>query len=200
MLSAGFATLEQLKESVLPEELISETNYDNRLRRIGKGVAEQINRHCGRVFQRGEGITFDETANRTSVSLPRYPLENIIQVTLDYGGELSDYTADIETISKSAGIIQFYQILGSYDDRVEVTYTGGYWLDDGTPQPEGVSALPWDIIHAHEIQCQMVIEHTNLLGTASARTDKEGRGQPKLRDLTLSPDVKSILRPHVRFA
>lgn len=200
MLTAGFLELSQLKDVVLPEELRDEISYDTRLERLGMGVAMQLNRHCGRVFEREEDSVYSTTADRTSLSLPRYPVEDISEVVLVCGSSRTDITADIHTQGTASGIVQFSRILGSYDDRVEATYTGGYWLDDGGTQPTGSTSLPWDVQHAFEVQCQAVIEHTNYLGTASARTDKEGRGQPKLADLDLLDVVEKILRPYRRFS
>lgn len=199
MLDAGFLTLTQLKEAVLPEELRNEPSYDRRMQRLGKGVAAQLDRHCGRNFERTVGARYSVPADRTSLSLPHYPVEEVSAVTLEFKDSSTDITADIHSLGKEAGIVQFRRVLGLYDDRVACTYTGGYWLDDGGSQPDGSTALPWDVQHAFEVQCQAVIEHTNYLGTASARTDKEGRGQPKLVELDVLDVVEKILRPYRRF-
>lgn len=200
MLDAGFLTLVQLKEAILPEELRDENSYDSRLQRLGKGVAVQMNGHCARTFERAVGGEYEVTADRTSISLPCYPIETVTQVDLICKTTTTEITADLENLLASAGILQFGYVLGTHHDRVKVTYTGGYWLDDGGSQPAGSTALPWDVMHAFEVQCQAVVEHTNILGTASARTDKEGRGGPAIGSLDLLDITEKILKPYRRFA
>ena len=111
------------------------------------------------------------------------------------GDTLTTITDDILTKGLESGILEFGYQLGSYKDRVKVTYTGGYWLDDGGSMPAGAKALPHDLKRAFIMQCQHEAEMTGLLRTAGLRQSKE---KDEAVSKAMPDSVELILKRYMR--
>jgi hypothetical protein len=128
-------TLEELKAHLLAEALRSGTDYDGAITAIGKGVAARFEQFCDRKFARVEDDTYECGADRSHVSLPRYPVEEISAIHLRE--TMADGWVDQGTVndlllnlSEAAGLAEFGSSLGSRTARIKLTYTGGYWIDE----------------------------------------------------------------------
>jgi hypothetical protein len=205
-MNAGLSSLEALKDILLPTAALrASTDYDEALVQLGKGVAAQMQKHCNRKWQRVEDDVHEFSADCISQTVPRYPVEDIAAIDIKRSGEtawediLDDYLANFFAAS---GVIEFTGILGTHRDKVRVTYTGGYWWDDGEeaePQtlPEGATAVPDDLLHAWHLQCQAEAEHTGLVKARIVRAEDE-ESNKSMRSLDLLPQVKNILLGYIR--
>lgn len=125
-------TLASLKTWLLPESERSGTEWDSAIAAIGKGAAGALEKHCHRKFGRVVADTFECTADRAHVVLPRYPVEAVTKIeirrSLTEGWvELTDV---IENQNLANGFLLFGSDLGSWSERLRITYTGGYWIDE----------------------------------------------------------------------
>ena len=142
LLEAGFGTLAQLKARILPaimENHDGDGEWDRDFTQVGIAVAEQMNRHCNRVFQRGVNIYFDDEGGGYSRVLPRYPVESIAGAWLTSGSGRDEI--GIESLGGSSGMVHFCGSLGNHRSRVTVQYTGGYWLGVLPPEFQSVAEL-----------------------------------------------------------
>jgi hypothetical protein len=135
-------TLEELKIHLLNAALRSSTDYDATIAALGRGVAARFENYCNRKFLRTIGDTFECTADRMHVTLPRYPVE--ASPTIEQRDDLATgfvaqtYTDLVFDEDLPAGLIKFAAFPGPYISRLRFTYTGGYWFSDtgadsGTP-------------------------------------------------------------------
>lgn len=128
-------TLEELKAHLLNEGLRSATDFDGTLTGLGLGIAARFEKTCGRKFARVEDDTFEFSGDRDHIGLPRYPVESIASVelreTLTTGwvdqGTVNELVAQLMAES---GVVLLHGALGGWADRVRLTYTGGYWIDE----------------------------------------------------------------------
>lgn len=135
-----------LKTWLLPESERAGTEWDSAIAAIGKGSALALQRHCNRQFARAVADTYECSADRAHVVLPRYPVEAVTKIeirrSLTEGWvELTDV---IVNQNLAGGFLLFGSDLGSYDERLRITYTGGYWLDESGEAPtwqQGSAAL-----------------------------------------------------------
>lgn len=130
-------TLASLKTWLLPESERSGTEWDSAIAAIGKGVALGMQRHCNRQFARAVADTYECSADRAHVVLPRYPVEAVTKIEIrrsmtEGWVELTDV---IVQQNLAAGFLLFSSDLGGYDERLRITYTGGYWLDASADAP-----------------------------------------------------------------
>ena len=201
MLDAGFMTLADLKARILPTGQESREQWDVDLQDIGKGVAESFNNYCNRVFQRNEQAVYNRTACRHSICVDNYPIESIDTIAVDYGsGDMDFIQDDVFTLGRKAGVIEFAYRLGLYFDRVEVIYTGGFWLDDGNPMPAGATPLPFDVRDAYVRQVQSICEKRGLFHTVSIRRSESKDSGSELDTLAMLKGVKEILKRYVRYS
>jgi hypothetical protein len=204
-MNAGLGSLANLKASVLPDGLRESTEYDNALLALGRGAADMMQVHCNRLFDRVEDDVFDCPAHTSALCVPRFPLEDIASLTMrPAGGTVwEDIMDQVTNRFDSAGVIELGAIMGTHQDVLRVTYTGGWWWDtteDGTAvKPEGATELPYAVQHLWHMQCQAVIEHTNLLTTQSAKSSEESDSIRALRQLDMLPIVKSGLASYIRY-
>lgn len=143
LLDAGFGTLAQLKARVFPaimENYDGDGEFDDDLQAIGLGVAGMFNRHCNRKFQRGVDVVDDIEGGGSSVALSHAPVESVTAVSLVTKDASESILSSIYNTSLAAGIVNFDGYQGNHRDRIQITYTGGYWL--GTPNhlAEGTQA------------------------------------------------------------
>lgn len=139
-------TLASLKTWLLPESERSGTDWDSAIAAIGKGVALGLQRRCNRQFARAVADTYECSADRAHVVLPRYPVEAVtkIEIRRSVSEGWVELTDVIVQQNLSAGFLLFGSDLGAYDERVRITYTGGYWLDQSGSEPtwqQGSAAL-----------------------------------------------------------
>ncbi len=206
-MNLGLGNLASLKAFVLPEALGSETTFDARLQTIGKGVAAAMERECNRKFGRVVGEEFVCSADRSYVSLPRFPVEEVTKIerqddlTTGYV-ELAANT--LLNLDISVGMADFGYPMGIYRSLLRLTYTGGFFFepleptDEGYPTsvPSGSTALPEDLRHAWLLQCQKHFEATRALSTAGVKEDNKA----PLISTRLDEGTLALLAPYRRFA
>jgi hypothetical protein len=201
MLPAGFTTLAYLKAQILPAAMVEETDYDDRLEEIGKGVAGRMNRATSRSLERGVSVVEEFDALAFAWVLSRYPVESITSVVVkDTDGSTSALASADWKLSKKSGLIQIQGSAGTRLESVVVTYTGGYWLDDGGSLPSGATAMPEDLIQAFIMQVQATCEHREIFRTVALRKEDRAASEAKLPDLKLIDEVVEALAPYRRFA
>lgn len=201
MLDAGFTSLEFLKSMILPAAMREETDYDVQLAAIGLGVAGRINRHTSRSLERAEDVEEEFDALAFAWVLSRYPVEEVSGIVVnDTDGSTSPLSAGDWKLSKRSGLIEITGSAGTRMESVVVTYTGGYWLDDGQAMPNGATPLPDDIRQAFLMQVQATCEHRELFRTIALRKEDRTDTEAKIGELKLIDEVVETLRPYRRFA
>jgi len=199
-MNAGFGSVTLLKSLVLPVSLRAQSGWDDALARLGRGVVAQFEQFTGRTFGREADAEFFCDAARKVVSLPRYPLEEVSEIALRLSLE-AGYEAQTDVIANTdlkAGLVILSQPLGSIDDQIRVTYTGGFWWDttedsSGT-LPTGAATVPDDLITAWMMQVQHAAQQTNLFTTQAIDVKKAN-----VAEYDLIPAVKRTLLAHIRY-
>jgi len=204
----GLGNLIELKRQLLPSANQSGTVYDSKLQALGSGVAKAFEKYCNRLFARVVGDTYEFSAERDHIIVPRYPLESISQVeyraSMDTGYVVQDASIILNRMDK-AGIVWFAGAMGFWTETAKLTYTGGYWYDtsesENTVQPVGSTKVPEDLRLAWYLQCRKVWESIDKSG---ANITKVGSGAQfvteSLGGLEMVPSVKQVLDGYRRFA
>lgn len=205
-------TLDELKTHLLAAELRADTRWDAAITTLGRGVVGRFEGVCRRQFARREGDTFVCSADRSHVSLPRYPVEEVSTVelcaALATGWQaLSD---PIAQLSPQSGLAYFDAVFGGPSARLRITYTGGYALEEDTSTstvavPSALAplhdrhAVPADLKFAWLLQCEHAWGLRDKLGLAVAQ-DKAAVSPEiiGLSRLGLVPEVEAILRAYRR--
>jgi hypothetical protein len=198
MLNAGFTTLETLKARILPEAAREDTTWDTALGKLGLAIAGRMEGYCGRKFDRAVGAVDEFSAWTLSVVVRRYPIETITTVQLrDYTGSLS--TCDTPySHDEACGLIDFRATPGDRTERLVITYTGGYWLDDGGTMPAGATPLPEDLL---ELWISEVQAHAEARGTFEAVGLRAPKDADKAKLVNgLSENAIDGLRIYRRFS
>jgi hypothetical protein len=200
MLDAGLCTLAHLKSRILPEAARMDTEYDAALGKLGLAIAGRMEGHCARRFARLSGAVDEFSALTLSVCLRRQPLETISSIQIrTFTGVPEDYDGDYQ-LDPTAGLISFAAIPGHSTERIIVTYTGGYWLDDenGTAMPSGATPLPDDLLDTFVSEVQLHAETRGIFAAVGLRSGSE---KDKARLINgLSDDTIEALRPYRRFS
>lgn len=197
MLSAGFQTLDDLKARLMPAAGADETEWDAKLAAVGLAVAQAFGRYCDRAFDRAVDAVDEFAARATAWTLRRYPVESISAMALvDRDGGTAAYDVADARLMKRSGLLEIPYFIGSEDQHLRITYTGGYWLDDGGAQPAGSTALPADVIEAYVAQAQHWAELRGIFSDAAMR---EGDDRGALATLALLPAVRTLLNPYRRI-
>ncbi len=205
-MTVGFASLAKLKRACLPPSLQSDTRWDTVLTEIGLAVAAAIANTCNRDFERRVGATFTRSADGSAFSLPLYPVEAVSAAVVRRAGTGSDENVldQLANFDQDSGIIEFTSVLGRYQDKLTITYTGGFWWDDSAAQdqvqPSGSTALPDDLARAWMLQCQNMIEQTRILEMGAASVDKDGQPMPGGLKVEILPGVADMLGNFTRYA
>lgn len=206
-MNAGLSNLKTLKDHLLAEVLREGTDYDATLLAIGTGVANQFEKFCNRKWVWTEGDLVAFTAARTHFVVPRFPVHEVtkIEIMAAYDMGWNEQTMDlVKNVHAESGIVRFGSTLGDEDEQVRLTYSGGYWWnineDAIDSMPDGATALPADLLLAWFLQCRKVWEVSDVLGGGIAK----GGSNVALVGLSLAgldivPQVKEILRGHIRF-
>ncbi len=200
MLNAGFTTLETLKSRLLPEAARIDTTYDSALSQLGLAIARRFEAHCARKFDRLVDAVDEFSAWTMAVVLRRYPVEEITTIQLrGYTGALENCEADYSK-DESCGLIDFHIPPGTRQDRLVITYTGGYWLDaeDGVAMPAGATPLPEDLLELWIAEVQLHAEARGTFEAVGLRAQKDA-DKAKLTN-GLSEDAVDGLRSYRRFS
>lgn len=201
MLSAGYLSLANLKARLLPAAAAAETTWDVQLTGLGLAVAQKLARHCNRDFDRAVSTVETLRAQQAMIVLRRYPVESVASVVLvDPEGETETIDSGDYIIRQASGLLQCAYAFGDELDQIRITYTGGYWLDDGTTKPAAAAALPADVIDAWVLQCQAEAEHRELFRTVALRREQRESGEAKLTELGIIDSVAQTLAPYRRIA
>jgi hypothetical protein len=199
-MNAGLSNLATLKTQIMPPAMRSRTDFDDQLVTLGLGVALLINGFCNRLLTRVEDDTFRISANNLTISLPRYPLEEVTSVTLSSDGTSTAITTDIVRTDLAAGLIHFDSVPGAQHDELIIVYSGGYWFDSTEDEsgtlPTGATALPADLQTAFFLQMRHEVEQHRLFGLGAA---DDGKSKSSNAPQGLLETVKQILLPHRRF-
>ncbi len=215
----GLGTLSQLRALCLPGTFgAADTQFDDALAAIGRGVSAQFDSLCNRRFARVEDETEEFEGGRCYLSASRYPIKSISaiawrEVVGIVPGEWSDATTAFRVNGTNfrAGLIGLYRgsEIGTYSgEQFRLTYTGGYFVADDPPaegdpepMPEGATALPEDLALAWQLQCAHVFEAANYFGTAAIRTPNAVTGKmPPLTQVEILPVVKATLDRYTRLS
>lgn len=201
-MNAGFSSLARLKAQTLPPAMRERTDFDEQLKTLGIGVALMMQGFCDRLLMRKESdVLTTGTANNTVFSLPRYPLEEVVSVTL-HTDVAALITADVASVNKAAGLLHFHRPPGGQHDKLVIAYTGGFWWDttedDTGVMPEAAAPLPEDILTAFYLQAQHVCESKDLFGLVAASSGDKPK-PVQTSGVQLLPMVQAILNPHRRF-
>ena len=201
MLDAGFILLTALKAQVLPAAMQDDTDYDVQIAAIGKAVAGRMNRHTSRSLERAEDVEEEFDALAYAWVLSRFPVESISGIVVKATDDsTSALTAGDWKLSKKSGLIEMAGSAGTRMESVVVTYTGGYWLDDGDTMPNGATPMPDDLLQAFVMQVQATCEHREIFRTIALRKEDRTASEAKITELKLIPEVVETLLPYRRFA
>jgi hypothetical protein len=210
--NAGLSNLATLKSWLLPSGMVEGTDYDAQILAIGLGIAGQLEEFCNRKFARVEDDTFEVSADREHVVLPRYPIEEVSALELREDlatgwvdqGEIS---VALRQIYAKSGLVEIGVALGTTEALLRFTYSGGYhWEqlepdDDGFPTalPEGATTLPDNLLLAWKLQCEWVWNKRDKLGLSiGEKPDNVFSGS--LSKVVLLDGVKELLRPFMRHS
>lgn len=200
MPSAGFTSLFELKSRLMPEAQLDVTTWDDALTALGKAVQGRFDRAANRIFERAVDAADEFSARNLCVSLRRYPVQQLAGVELvnSEGDVVQAISLSNVALDKASGLLEFPLPAGGAALKIRVTYTGGYWLDDGPP-PDGAEALPHDIREAWIAEVQLQAESRGLLGSAALRPSTSAKETP-LPATGLSESAIAILAPYRRFS
>lgn len=212
-MNLGLGNLTLLKNALLPDALQPDTQFDTYIKSIGAGVATSFEQFCNRKFGYVVNDTFECPANRTYVSLPRFPVVNVSAID-----ERDTADSDWQTlgtpeqatinIALESGLMEFGFIVAPHFARIRTTYTGGFWFetlepgDDGYPSamPAGASPLPADIQDAWLLQSQFLFIQRDVMGQRGIKKqDKESTGDFHIAEIPMLQYVQDILASYRRF-
>lgn len=190
--------INRLKARLLPQETVEATRYDDRLTAIAQGVAAAFDVFCGRTLLRAASVVETLVAGSGVYFLSRYPVESVSDVTLvlDDGSERA---LSPSFVNKRSGIVHFSEPEGSQSDTVEITYTGGYFVDlsanGDTALPSGATALPADLLDAWVLQCDQEARMRKVFGG----TQDDDLSKPFDAKFDLIPRVERVLRAYQKM-
>lgn len=208
-MNAGLSNLATLKAWLLPAAMLEATDYDAQILAIGLGTAAQLEEFCNRKFARTVGDTFEASADRAHVVLPRFPVEVLTAVEQRDTSEdaWQDIASRILTKDLPKGFIEFGADQGVYYSRLKFTFTGGFFWNQLEPDednyptelPAGATAVPANLQLAWRLQCEWIWTKRDKLGlTIAEKTDNVFGGS--LAKVVLLDGVKELLRPFVRYS
>lgn len=190
--------LNRLKARLLPQETVAATRYDDRLTAIAEGVAVAFDAFCGRTLLRATAVVETFVAGSGVYFLSRYPVESVSDVTL-VSDDGSERTLSPSFVNKRSGIVHFSEPEGSPSDSVEITYTGGYFVDlsanGDTALPTGATAMPADLMDAWVLQCDQEARMRKVFGG----TKDEDLAAPFEAAFDLIPRVERVLRAYQKM-
>ena len=198
-----FGNLASLKAWLLPETWQSETQKDGIIAALGLGVAGAMETFCNRKLGRASAEETFFPADEAVLHLARYPLEEkpAAAVRLGTGTTFEAVTDAITQWRADIGQVMFNGAVGTHEDLLRITATGGFWIDDSEDNdgemPEGATAMPKALVSAWQIQCRHL--WTSLKLFANTGESGEAQNAHLLGGFDLMPVVKSMLNPYRRF-
>lgn len=206
-MNAGLTNLTTLRRHLLAASLQSEARFDTVLVTLGRGVAAAFESYCNRSLGFEEDAEMVVGADRSHVVVPVYPIVAVSAVALKRDEE-SGWVPQADEpliINTNSGLVRFSGQMGSEWELLRITWTGGYWWEQAEPEdetfpsaaPEGAARLPDDLVSAFLLQCEMVWEAHDKLGTSM--TSGGTQTDTRLSKLDLSPLVKSVLDGYIRY-
>lgn len=215
-MNAGLSNLATLKAWLLPAAMVAGTDFDGQIAAIGKGVAGQLESYCNRQFVRTAGDVFECTADREHLALPRYPVETITTLEMQYsladGWQAQTPLTDIiwnQALDRGLLYFGFRQAITPLW-RMRITYTGGYFFeqlepaDNGFPTavPAGSTAVPANLFLAWQLQCEHIWTQRDKLGLAIGHDvhASNARVVPALAQIQLLPQVTDLARSFIRYS
>lgn len=188
----------RLKARILPPETAAGTRFDARMEPVAAGVATAFDRALGRSIARAS-VTETVPGGWETYSLDRYPVEGDVTVTLQLARDGGTREIIPARVNRRAGLLHLTSPAGTRDDEVELSYTGGYYVDlspagDGT-LPEGATAIPSDLIDAWVLQ----VDHECRVRKIFGGTSSEDLASPFDMDFDLLPRVTRVLRQYQRY-
>jgi len=205
----GLSNLDDLKRELLPSGLRSGRTFDAAIIAVGQGMAGIFDGRTNRLLAREADATATWSADRDHVYVPRYPIESVSRV------EVSEDGSTWETVSgepvlwdATTGLVRFGGTVGGYDERVRVTWTGGYWFgalepdEEGYPEmiPTGATALPPELRSAFFLACRAVWQALDKTGADVLRTGSSSQFvSGSLSGLELPPLVEQTLLRYRRY-
>lgn len=208
MSNLGLGTLNDMKASILPSAVVADTQFDVLLQEIGKGVAAAFENHCNRELGYSATATFECGADRSRISLPRFPIVSITSIeqrdTIADGWTALTVNDAIRNRYDAAGLLELGFVPGDGGSRLKVTYAGGYWFETKEPADIGypttqianTTALPADLKSAWLTQSAHHFQQRDLM----AQQGVLGKAKPDLTQIKLLDTVVEMLRPYIRFA
>lgn len=205
----GLGNLATLKPWLLPPDALSDTSFDAALQILGKGVASALEKYCGRKFGRSQGAVFTVPGPALVLIVDRYPIEAFTKLEYKSIGSdavWNDMTDMVSQWDWQTGVVELAGALGTSQERIRVTYNGGYFYetleptDTGYPtaQPTGSYELPDDLQLAWLQQCAAVWELRHKLGIALATVPEAGKAA--IGGIKLTDGVIEMLNPYRRMA
>lgn len=202
---AGYRDLPTLKARLLPGDMGEGWEHDDDLREIGLGVAAAFDRYTGRILRRTVGAVHECSADQASVIVNCYPIETVDSIEIITGLTAAPAGEIVTGILRKAGIVHFGGRIGSPEQTLRFTLTGGYWCEDkegdDTTPPDGAAELPHDLLAAWYHQVRSVCEAENIFRTKGAGRggDAKGSASYDLTNLTLAPAVSRTLQLYMRI-
>lgn len=185
-----------------------ELSFDTQLNNLIALVSGRFAKFCRRDFDRQASVTQEFEGDQTELVVNRYPLESVgafhLKANETDGWELQ---SDVDYLIKGSAsgvpcIITLSGELGANNERLRVTYTGGYVLP-GTAVGAGQTALPADIDAACAEQCAFLWQRRDQLGIASVSAPQGGSFQLNpmsvIEPWDLIPAVKNLLMQYERW-
>jgi hypothetical protein len=208
-MNCGLSNLDALKRELLPSGLRSGRTFDETIIALGQGMAGIFDTETNRLLARQVDATASWSADRDHVYVPRYPIESVSRV------EVSEDGSTWETVSgepvlwdATTGLVRFGGTVGGYDERVRVTWTGGYWFstvepdEEGYPEtaPDGATALPAALRYAFFVACRAAWQALDKTGADVLRTGSSSQFVTgSLSGLELPPLVRVTLQAYRRY-
>jgi hypothetical protein len=202
-MNCGLTNLDTLRKHLLAGSLAAETKFDGVIKVIGLGMAGLFETFTNRRLGYLANDSWVTMGNRSHIYVPRFPIVTLASVQMRYFR--TDAWTDISDqpimMNEETGLVGFGYTIGL---QVKVVWTGGFWFetlepeDDGYPSgiPAGAVALPDALRSAFLLQCELVWALRDKLGTGLI--DEPGK-QTGIDKLEMSPMVREMLRPYVRY-
>ncbi len=176
---------------------LTDSTYDTILTNFIKHASGRFDAQCNRQFARLENATEEFGAERTELSLGRYPVEAVAKFELksnesDGWGEVTG----VQYVLRSQCVLSLQARLGSARQVLRVTYTGGYVLPGETPGA-GQQALPDEIEQACVEQVAYWFQSKDRLGIITSM--ETGVAFYQFSQLDLLMHVKALLERFRRW-
>ena len=176
---------------------ITDTVDDTLLTNLIKFASGRFDRECNRTFARGSGISEEFRGDDAELRPGRYPIEAVTAFHLKTS-ETEGWVQQTSVVYliRDACVVSLPAAVGSSQQQLRVTYTGGYVLPGSTPGA-GQTALPDEVELACIEQVALWYQRRNHLGLASVPTAE--RTFYKLAEVDLLPQVEAIVQKYTRL-